>query len=375
MFVEIKGVQFVNKGAELMLHAILQKLAAHDSNIKFVLRHNTNSPYEKRAKVGGYQKLDLKRFGFLEHLLTPKRRKKLNEKWGVVTSSDIDVILDASGFAYGDQWGSNKIKKEVNKTTKRGGKYLFLPQAFGPFSKQKDIELLKEIIPSSGLVIAREKDSYTHLKDICPDNSNIRLFPDFTNLVYGTCPDYFHDGQKKILLIPNSKMISSKNKSNQWINSYVQVFLNAIEAIEALGYVPVLLNHSGAEDKDICSDIQKRLNRPVELICEEDPINVKGIIGESAAAICSRFHGCVSALSQGTPCLGTSWSHKYENLFEDYNRKDMLLTPTSSKEEIIKILSESLRTDTKEYDTYVQRIDDFKEKSELMWKELIEQIY
>ena len=150
MYIEIKGVQFVNKGAELMLHAVLQQLAQVRPDARVVLQTNAYSPYVARAKTGAYQKAGLRflgiEFNAYSHLLPKKIRNWLINQYGIVTEADIDLVLDASGFAYGAQWPENNVlylADELERFHRKGKTYVFLPQAFGPFNRPLEQKRLK----------------------------------------------------------------------------------------------------------------------------------------------------------------------------------------------------------------------------------------
>ena len=81
-----------------------------------------------------------------------------------------------------------------------------------------------------------------------------------------------------------------------------------------------MVNHEGREDAELCAEIAKL--SPCALVQIEEPLAVKAFIGGAELVISSRFHGAVNALSQGVPCIATSWSHKYHAMMSDFGMAD-----------------------------------------------------
>lgn len=338
MIIEIRGVGFVNKGAELMLHAILEKVKNKFPDAKFVMTPSLNvSPYEKRAKLSLYQKVTYEKLGFdfgdFIISMIPKKRRKM---YGLIRAKDVDVVLDASGFAHGDQWGvknTNKLVKLSSKWKKNNTKLILLPQAFGPFENNEIKKSMKELLINCDLIFAREEISYNFISDMTKKNK-IYNMPDFTNLVEAKNPTNFDSANNDFCIIPNYKMVS-KNWIENIDNEYLTLITESINYLRSKGKKPFILVHEGKKDLKLASEISKRVSG-INILEEEDPLIVKGIIKQSYGVIGSRFHSLVSSLSQGTPALGTSWSHKYQMLFKDYNFEEGILNLNSTIEEIHK---------------------------------------
>ena len=341
-WVEIRGTQFVNKGAYLMLLACIEQLQRHYPNVEIVLAPNKNSPFKLRALLGTYQKLSLRfrglDFNQLSYFVPKFCRKLLREQFGLVLEPDIELVIDASGFAYGDQWGGRNVRllgAEIRRLKRHKAGYILLPQAFGPFSKPADRQALAQGLPQALLVCARDEQSFQYLKDSAPD-ADIQQFADFTNLVAPRLPEVsasLQQPQRYGLIIPNSAMLGPRNRNSAWREHYVHQLITSATLMRQLGITPIVLNHEGEADAALCHQLLAAVDG-LQLVSPAHPAEVKGWIAAATLVVCSRFHGCVSALSSGVPCIGTSWSHKYEMLFAEYEQQDALIKPETSETEL-----------------------------------------
>lgn len=319
MVIELRGVEFVNKGAELMLYAIIDQVSSSLPEVKFAMEVNARSPKSKLDELGIFEKARLVKKGMdltFAYKLLPKKSRMQKR---IVLDSEIDVVLDGSGFAFGDKWGAKKAGKRIAdhiiQWKRQGKKTILLPQAFGPFTSSELQDKMKIILQNADLVAARDKVSLENLKKLGVGDSNLMLAPDFTNLISGELPDRLKEEQFDVAIIPNQKMLETSSEADNL--AYPGFLREVIKLLQAQGRAPFFLIHE-ANDKTLADLILAQLEQKIPVVAESNPLIVKGIIGKCHAVITSRFHGLVSALSQGIPCLATGWSHKYEMLLEDY---------------------------------------------------------
>ncbi|QNL51597.1 polysaccharide pyruvyl transferase family protein [Olivibacter sp. SDN3] len=332
--IEIRGVSFVNKGAELMLNAVIQQIRKRYPNAKMAMELNIGkdrqfieTQYQKIRSYGLYVKPSGRRYKIPAALFAALFLRFSKMRAHLLPEKDIHVVLDASGFAFGDQWGATFAKKrlsdDIEKWKLAGKKIILLPQAFGPFGKHDVVKEVNKIIHNVDLVFARDKLSYEHLKALSGADGLTYLRPDFTNLSLGEKPISFDQNKYQVAVIPNFKMLNGGENAA----AYLHLLKEIVTGIQKRGYTPFFLMHEGKKDEDIALKVNSTLAQPLAIIWEENPLKLKGIIGAVHGVVTSRFHGLVSALSQGVPSLATSWSHKYEMLLADYAYSEALVKP------------------------------------------------
>jgi polysaccharide pyruvyl transferase WcaK-like protein len=371
MLIEIRRAGFVNKGAELMLYAVMQKVLERYPDATLVMAptpKNASQPFDKLAKQGFYPKAWLWRYGIQWGDFASLLPKKLQEMYGLILDKDIDVVLDAAGFSYSDQWGVDSSKELANSSRrwkKIGTKVILLPQALGPYQNPNIQAYTKTWTENVDLVFPREADSYKYLTEIVGEQEKIKLYPDFTNLVKGELPDGYDSKNLRVAIIPNYRMIDKTNKKES--SAYLAFMIQCTDYLVKQGEKPFILVHEGANDAMLAEQISKAVGG-IPIVKETDPIKIKGIIGTCDATIGSRFHGLVSALSQGVPSLATGWSHKYERLFEDYEFNEGVISVLAS-EDVIKTKID-LITQPEKAEVLKAKLSEKSEKLKLLSEEM-----
>ncbi len=347
MVIEIRKVNFVNKGAELMLLAILDRLRSRYPDAKIVMQpvnarkgYPAGADYLERAKLNLYQKVHFRKYGIEWDKIFNYVPKGFRDRFGLVLDSEVDIVLDAAGFAYGDQQGvMNTVGTalDVKRWKKNNTIVIFMPQAFGPFKNKKIKKAFQTILELADRIFIRDKISYKYVEELNPIQENYSLYPDFTNLLEGTLPNNFNTEENKICIVPNIRMLDKTTTSDA--QQYPIFMSKCIKLLKSHNLKPFFLIHEGKEDLELAKKIMKLANAELNIVIEKDPLKIKGIIGACDGMIGSRFHGLVNALSQGVPAIATGWSHKYEMLLNDYNFKEGLLSVDASDEKINAALS------------------------------------
>jgi polysaccharide pyruvyl transferase WcaK-like protein len=376
MLIEIRGTDFVNKGAELMLNAVHQKVSSELPDTSFVTAPYVND-YQSRLELGLYQKIWFQRYGIQWGRLGLLIPKKLRKAYGMILDKEINVVLDASGFSYSDQWGDSPsliMASCTRKWKKRGVKVILLPQAMGPFTSNKIRKAFTFIAENADLVFPRDDISYKHVTELVGKRDNVFQAPDFTNIVSGKMPDNPEKFKGRYCLIPNYRMID-KTSDGQSIH-YSSFCATCLKYLVELGQKPFILIHEGTNDMKLAEKIVEESGNKIEIFRETNALKIKGIIGLCDGVISSRFHGLVSALSQGVPSIATGWSHKYDMLFKEYGLSDGCISVTIDNQvlrnKIEQITQQNSRKEIISNITKAAAL--YKKQTEAMWQKVFKTI-
>ncbi len=330
MRIVLNGVETNNKGAELMLYAILQEIERRFPDAEVFM------PYLALRQGLDYVKTGLKfRYKPSSWLIKYKvqgvlRRLRLAQKYydtDTYPIKDVDYFIDASGFAISDQWHLSPVNVEhwrllLSGMKKSGAKIVFLPQAFGPIGNETTKQALGIINQYADLIMPREKVSLKYLLKAGTASEKIKCYTDFTSLVNGIVPVQYKHLTDAVCIIPNIRMI---DKGTIKLDDYIAIIERIADLCIASGHKVYMLNHEGPEDEELGRICVERIGKGIELVSGLNALEVKGLISTAYLCVTSRFHGVASALNSCVPCLATSWSHKYEELFRDYGMTDCVL--------------------------------------------------
>ncbi len=323
MIVEVLGIHEHNKGAMLMLEAIRQQLANHVPNAELAVNVHTSKQVRRSLGLIGIVNNE---GGGVRTRTVRALPRMFRKKMGWALSSEVDAILDASGFSYGDYWGTHNLKNRLTgrlrKWKKPGKVAIMLPQALGPFSSSESKTLFSEAVSLLDLVFVRDRQSMQHVVATA-SNSNIRLSPDFTGLLHPDLDKNYRKFEGAGFIIPNEKVVTGRDAQAR-IN-YLDFLQAAVDSAIAAGNRVHILVHEGEKDANIARDLNARLSKPLDIVDLPSTLQTKALIGKAKFVIGSRFHGIVSALTAGVPPLVVGWSHKYEELLSDYGIPDSIV--------------------------------------------------
>lgn len=333
MKIILSGVETNNKGAELMLYAILQELERS---------HPDSDVYVHKAMVK--QGLPYIQTSVRLHFITETRFVRLCAKlkitgvlnrMGIVNGylnnycpvKGVDYFIDASGLLFSDQRiNSPQVSvtwyHRLKYLHKKGVKIIFLPQAFGPLRNEWTIKTVKALDAFSDLIYARDTVSFDNLLQVVTNRHKLRRSTDFTSMVDGVIPSGYSHLAGKICIIPNIQMISKGILTKE---NYFAVLNAVIDACAESGYGCYFLNHEGAKDESLIEDFRAAYVNATEMVTGLNALQVKGLISTAYLVVSSRFHGVVSSLNSQVPCLSTSWNHKYAELYKDYGLESGVL--------------------------------------------------
>ncbi len=333
-----------NLGAASMLEAAIQTISAKDQHAEFTVltvypKQDALANTYKNVQVLSAKPLTLALYinplALLYKLLVPLRAVLKRQKH-VRAIVEADVYLDQGGVTFVQ---GRTVFLIYNLATILPALFVKTPvikcsQALGPFTGRLNRTLASHFLPKMKTIFARGEKTQSYLQTLTL--SNVAPAADYAFLlnvskennesVRKLFNSYVIEREGKTVCIVPSKLI--RKKLDGAGGNYVQLMQDFIHKLVGDGYTVILLPHSTRfyttkthnNDVPVCREIAAGITsyRFHFIHKELNAQQVRAVIARSDILITSRFHGMVSGLASCVPTLVVGWSHKYQEVMDQF---------------------------------------------------------
>lgn len=328
----IKGVNTVNLGAHLMLLTILDEARRRRPHQPKALASSIG--YDRLREYGARPRRNLRRIpagGECLNLLARRLPGELLDRLPQVFDHQVELVLDASGFLYSDQWGPEAMARcvrDLEGLHRAGARIVLLPQAFGPFDDPACAALMRRTLNVAQFAFARDATSEAHLLTLAGEALAARVMraPDITfghQLRQGPV----ETTADTVLIVPNCRMLDKVSWPRR--EAYRQALQTMVQRSIASGEKVAFLIHGEPGDRAIAEDLNRTLATPLRLLEAHDPVEGKRLVAGAKYVVASRYHAVLAAFTTGVPCVALGWSHKYSELYDEFDLPQLYLSDWS----------------------------------------------
>ncbi len=256
------------------------------------------------------------------------------------TYLDTDLVIDEAGISFSDSRGfimNTYAFVCAAVPMLMGVPVVKYSQALGPFHNAYNRFLAKWILPKIKLIIARGRFTYGHLKaagfqnnvKLCADGAfTMPSSPETERRVQRACKDA---GFSHTVALSISSVVAKKCKKAGI--DYCRIMAEFISYLTGRGFqVYMFANAARMHSKKtrnndlmagdaIARAFHNQKNAKGGLIWERremDAEEIRAYIGQCEMLVASRFHAMVFALSEQVPVMLVGWSHKYQEVMEQF---------------------------------------------------------
>lgn len=361
----LSGAEFNNKGAEAMTLVALKNIYAADKDASVYLLDQGKCPQFELTRKLEYIKIRDYQY---ERLLGVKDRHfnrsefrdfiklfipgisstftSIRETEEILRS--IDYVLDISGFSFSSKWGdldTIDCMNRINLYLQYGAKVYLMPQSFGPFdyNDNKVLEYGLQTVAKCEMIYARESSGYQLLRDCgltnvqyCPDSVLIEPPFDLSMLIRDMDSIMQYAPSQSVMngvaIVPNARLFDNGKQDRDQVLTFYRKTIDIL-----VDHDIYLIPHSG-EDRSICADIKKMYENNDRVILISEVMNsfvFQQFVRDMAFIVSSRYHACVHAYKEGTPCIILGWADKYNGLAELFDQNKYLINVDKGFDEAI----------------------------------------